>query len=400
MITKKSSNDEVLHHLKQMELMLLSEDEEAGLKKILSISDVLKAPSVEHWLEDGVFESQWLQDTDELMQNVQKKLRKNHVIKEHLAQCRGFVAYNILLSKLEDGNLDVMYQNGEWLFALFDDRKERVCWVNQRFNICFFNTPYERKFLDLIKDQSNFEVSKSWLFKRESWFYSSDLFEELNTLLSKTTFQEISKAKVKIEDDALDMVDDVQSLEVTGTLDSTTEVSITTEETMQKIDAHIESIGLDEQGEVVDSQEQEDFPPLQEEEFGLFGSSVKVAESQQVVLEETRVEENFEPFADTLNVNTEPKQSVTEDEVKVVEPVQQVQAPTPAPHREPSAAPAPTRVAGAAKPALFANRKRQPVAAVPAAAPAPAAKKGFASSVKVTEAPVEMEDNPFGSDDE
>lgn len=195
MINKQSSNDEVLHHLKQMELMLMSAEEEKGLRRILEIQDILGCPKVEHWLDDGIFSSSWLEGTNNLLTDVKNKLLKNFVIQEHLAQCRGFVAYNILLAKLENNDMVLMYQNGEWIFAFLNERKEQEAWVNQRFNSCFFNTSYEKKFLELVKETPRIEINRAWLFARETWFYTTDLFEELNVVFNKLTFEDIDKAK-------------------------------------------------------------------------------------------------------------------------------------------------------------------------------------------------------------
>lgn len=195
MINKQSSNDEVLHHLKQMELMLMSAEEEKGLRRILEIQDILSCPKVEHWLDDGIFSSSWLEGTNNLLTDVKNKLLKNFVIQEHLAQCRGFVAYNILLAKLENNDMVLMYQNGEWIFAFLNERKEQEAWVNQRFNSCFFNTSYEKKFLELVKETPRIEINRAWLFARETWFYTTDLFEELNIVFNKLTFEDIDKAK-------------------------------------------------------------------------------------------------------------------------------------------------------------------------------------------------------------
>lgn len=209
MINKQSSNDEVLHHLKQMELMLMTVDEEKGLNKILEIEEILGSPKVEYWIDDGVFTSSWLDDTQDLFSVVKKKLLKNHVIKEHLGQCRGFVAYNILLNKLENNDLLLMYQNGEWVFAFLNERKEQELWVNQRFNSCFFNTKYEKMFIDLIKELSTIQVDRAWLFQREKWFYTADLFEELNTVLSRLSFKDIGKVKVDSKIDEMPPLDEV-----------------------------------------------------------------------------------------------------------------------------------------------------------------------------------------------
>ena len=286
MITKKSSNDEVIHHLKQMELMLLTDEEERGLNKILEIENLIKAPDVAYWMEEGLASELWNNETKTLVDDVKKKILKDHIIKEHISQCKGFIAYHILLSKSQDATVEIVYQNGEWLFSVVNSRGEGVSWVNQRFNSYFFNTSYERKFIEIVKENHVIKIDKQWLFKREDWFYSSDLFVNLKELLKQTSFQEISKSQDKpiFEDDLPPLPEDV----VESGLSLNVQENIVVSSNVKIAEAML--VQMKEKNDVSDTSPisfiDEDLPPIPDEDYGLFGA----VKSEPVVLPSTIAE--------------------------------------------------------------------------------------------------------------
>ncbi len=458
MINKQSSNDEVLHHLKQMELMLMSAEEEKGLRRILEIQDILSCPKVEHWIDDGIFSSSWLDGTNGLLNDVKNKLLKNFVIQEHLAQCRGFIAYNILLAKLENNDMVLMYQNGEWVFAFLNERKEQEAWVNQRFNSCFFNTSYEKKFLELVKETPRIEINRAWIFARETWFYTTDLFEELNVVFNKLTFEDIDKAKPvslnvfeeempPLDEDevkatvetvstqesiqvevaasvalaqevvAMAVAQDVAVVDMITPIESAKPLSVPMPAPL-KSKAKIENSPFGEDDDVPFVPDEEEMPPLDEvNEFDLFHPVVTTNTQEQEVksgvqsfLVETQAEPIEVDFGFGENTSTgevleETPKEVLKSQVEIppvisnkgvsISPVPEKKAPQ---EKKPVAPPA----AATTKPkVVFGSRRSvtEPSGVAPAPAAVAPAKKGFSVSLGGKSVnPGIMNDSPFGED--
>lgn len=186
MINYGSSNEEILYHIQQMEMIILSDEEIFKIKKFLELKSFIDTEEMKAMIKEDLKDEKWIEDTKILIETARNKKEKNDVIQEHLENCRGFLIYKYLDKKCHNGYLEVVYQNKEWVFSEVDKKEERSRWMNQKFVKAFYNSTTEKKLYKLVGEGVVFKLDIDWLYKNRTLFYKDSVFEDLNfTLLKK-----------------------------------------------------------------------------------------------------------------------------------------------------------------------------------------------------------------------
>lgn len=186
MITYSSSHDDIVYHIQQMEMVLLSEEEFGYIKKFLELKSFIETDSMKAMISEDLKDEKWIEDTKILIDTALKKKDKYEIIKNHLDDCKGFLIYKHLDKKCKTCNLEVVYQNREWIFNEVDKKDEKSRWINQKFTKVFYNSSLEKKLVKLVGEGTIFNINTDWIYKNRTLFYKDSIFEELNlTLLKK-----------------------------------------------------------------------------------------------------------------------------------------------------------------------------------------------------------------------
>ena len=147
MINYNSNYDEVLHHLEQMKMILLSETESQQVKKITELQKFLDTPEMKAMIAEDLKDERWIEDTKVLVHTAKKRENKNHVIQEHLEQCKNFLIYKVLEKKCNNYNIEMAYQNKTWIFNEIEKNGEKSRWLNKKFMNLFIDSSIEKIFM-------------------------------------------------------------------------------------------------------------------------------------------------------------------------------------------------------------------------------------------------------------
>lgn len=187
MINYGSSHEEIIHHIQQMEMVLLSELELNNIKKFLELQSFIETDSMKAMVIEDLKDEKWIEDTKVLIETALRKKTKYEVISNHLEDCRGFLIYKHLDKKCKNCNLEVIFQNREWIFNEVDKKNEKSRWINQKFFKVLYNSAIERKLIKLVGSGTIFTIDVDWVYKNRSLFFKDNIFEDLNlTMLKKT----------------------------------------------------------------------------------------------------------------------------------------------------------------------------------------------------------------------
>lgn len=186
MINYSSSNEEIMHHMQQMEMVLLSQEEMTNIKKFLELKSFIETDSMKAMCIEDLKDEKWIEDTKILIATALQKKDKNEVISNHLDDCLGFLIYKHLDKKCKSCYLEVVFQNNEWIFNEVDKKEEKSRWINQKFFKLLYNSAIEKKLVKLVGTGTIFRIDIDWIYKNRQLFYKDSLFEDLNfTLLKK-----------------------------------------------------------------------------------------------------------------------------------------------------------------------------------------------------------------------
>ena len=184
MINYNSTFDEVLHHLEQMQMILLSEKESQQVKKITELQKFLDTPEMKSMIAEDLKDEKWIEDTKILVQTAKKRENKNQVIQEHIEQCKNFLIYKILDKKCRNYNLEMAYQNKNWIFNEIEKNGEKSRWLNKKFMNLFTDSSIEKIFMKQ-SESAIFSINTDWLQKNRDLLFTDKLFENLNFIVLK-----------------------------------------------------------------------------------------------------------------------------------------------------------------------------------------------------------------------
>ena len=185
MINYGSSHDEIVYHIQQMEMVLLSDEEMIHIKKFLELKSFIETDSMKAMISEDLKDEKWIEDTKVLIDTALKKRDKHEIIKNHLDDCKGFLIYKHLDKKCKNCHLEVVYQNRDWIFNEVDKREEKSRWINQKFAKVFYNSSVEKKLSKLVGEGTLFKIDIDWIYKNRTLFYRDSIFEDLNFVLLK-----------------------------------------------------------------------------------------------------------------------------------------------------------------------------------------------------------------------
>ena len=186
MINYNSTQDEIHHHMQQMQTIILSEKENQQIKKIMELQSFLNTPEMRAMIGEDLKDERWVDDTKVLIATAQRKHGKNKIIVEHLSQCHNLLIYKILEKKCHQFNLEVVYQNRELVFNDVDSKGERARWINNKLMRLLTNSSIEKILIKESAITMPLPINLKWLYSNRDSFFTEDLFENLNfTLLKK-----------------------------------------------------------------------------------------------------------------------------------------------------------------------------------------------------------------------
>lgn len=178
MLHQKSTPDEAIHHIEQMELLLLTNEEKQRLNQIMSLDYLLKDAAIHDLIAQDLKDKKWIKDTQVLIKTCYAKIEKNLIAQHHITECHNFIVFRFLEDKLMTCDIEVSKQIGSWIFNEINRRGDKTRWISQKFMRNFDKSNISQLFECQLSSPSLL-LDLSWLNKHREMFFSDDIFLDL-----------------------------------------------------------------------------------------------------------------------------------------------------------------------------------------------------------------------------
>lgn len=185
MLQLKSKPKEIEYYLQQVEMLAMSPEEIQKINKIMALKELIADPDVKALIEEDLKDENWIEATNLLLNNCNKKQAKSLVLQEHIRQCKNFMAFRYIEDKLLYSNAVIVDMNIDQVtFKEIDSSGSESAWVNTKF-IKVFEESDLPSILSSATDNSTFTIDREWLYKNKTTIYSDDIFEDIDFLLKR-----------------------------------------------------------------------------------------------------------------------------------------------------------------------------------------------------------------------
>lgn len=180
MLHYKSKPEEILYHIEQMEMLLMSEKDRLNIAKILALENILKDQSLKVLIAEDLQDEDWIEDTQILVDTCYKKMERDLISQEHIDECRNFMVYRYLEEKCGTCSIEITKSITGWIFNEYDKHGGKSRWVSQKFVRAFDMSKMPRKLEPLLQEEPFLNIDLAWIQKRRDELYSQDIFLEIN----------------------------------------------------------------------------------------------------------------------------------------------------------------------------------------------------------------------------
>lgn len=179
MLNHKSTPDEIIHHIEQLQMLLLNKDEINKINQIMALEHLIKNDDIKSLIAEDLKDNKWIEDTRVLITTCYNKIEKNMIVQNHITDCFNFVVYRFLEDKLSNCNLEITKQIGSWVFNEIDKKGEKNRWVSQKF-LRNFERSHVDKVFETQMEGNLLSISLTWCYNNKEKFFSEEIFKSLN----------------------------------------------------------------------------------------------------------------------------------------------------------------------------------------------------------------------------
>jgi len=185
MLQLKSKPKEIEYYLQQVEMLAMSPEESLKINKIMALKELIADPDIKELIEEDLKDENWIEATNLLLNNCNKRQAKSIVLQEHIRQCKNFMVFRYMEDKLLYANGIIVYLDVDQVtFKEIDSSGNEASWVNTKF-IKVFEESDLPGILASVSEQSTFTIDREWLYKNKTTIYSDDIFEDIDFLLKR-----------------------------------------------------------------------------------------------------------------------------------------------------------------------------------------------------------------------
>lgn len=203
MLTKQSSPVDIEYHVEQMKILRISEKEVDVIQKVLQLESIVADKSVSKFIDKELGDESWNYETQTLINACKKKLEKDVVINNHIKECYNFMIFRYMEEKMGNFPTIVVSKEGnhkgyKWIFTCHSRHEgdDPVRWANMKLTKAMENSTSPALFEMMQDDNEEVVINEKWLIDNKQSFYSSDIFEDTNTLLLKKERERVSSTLV------------------------------------------------------------------------------------------------------------------------------------------------------------------------------------------------------------
>lgn len=195
MLHSKSKPDDILHYIKQMEMLLLSDKEKNQISQIMSLENLIKDDAIKDLIEEDLANESWISGTQLLINACCQKVEKALIVQKHINECKNFMVYRFLEDKAYTVELEIYKQISGWNFNEIDKHGEKNKWVSQKFIRAFDSSSLHKVFEEYLKETNILHIDLKWLHTNRKIFFSENIFTDLNIQLKKVLSNKLIEAE-------------------------------------------------------------------------------------------------------------------------------------------------------------------------------------------------------------
>lgn len=182
MLQQKSKIKEIEYHIQQVEMLSMNPEEEEKISKIIALQGLIENDAVKELIAEDLKDESWLEATQILIKTCNKRMLKSEVLREHVKQCKNFMVFRYIEDKLLYSK-EVIVTNKPWNFQEVNTNNEKSEWINSKFTKAFMDSEIPLVLEELMKNELT--ISTEWLYKNKCYFFSEDIFEDIDFLIKK-----------------------------------------------------------------------------------------------------------------------------------------------------------------------------------------------------------------------
>lgn len=205
MLMKKSNPSDIEYHIEQMKVLLMSQAEEEILEQVLRLESFVENKNITSFIGKELGDESWNYDTQALLNSCKKKREKDLIIKNHIKECYHFMIFRYLEEKISNFPEIVVSKEGnhksyKWIFTCHSRHEgdEPVRWANMKLNKAMELSNIKALFEMMQDDREQVIINEKWLISNSQSFYSSDIFEDTNTIIRRKENEKMNAQLVTV----------------------------------------------------------------------------------------------------------------------------------------------------------------------------------------------------------
>lgn len=182
MLQQKSKIKEIEYHIQQVEMLSMNQQEEEKLSKIIALQTLIENDDIKELIAEDLKDESWLEATQILIKTCNKRMLKSEVLIEHVKQCKNFMVFRYIEDKLLYSK-EIIVTKKPWSFQEVSASNEKSEWINSKFSKAFMDSEIPLVLDELMKEELT--INTEWLYKNKCYFFSEDIFEDIDFLIKK-----------------------------------------------------------------------------------------------------------------------------------------------------------------------------------------------------------------------
>lgn len=221
MLTKQSSPVDIEYHIEQMKVLLISDEESKTLDEILVLEKLASNQKIKSFIDKELNNESWSYDTQLIINACKKKKEKNLIIINHIKECYNFMIFRSLEDKISNFPKIIISKEGnhksfKWIFICHSKHEgdDPVRWANAKLNKALEGSTATAMFEILKDNNEQILVTDKWLNSNKSSFYSSDIFEDTNSLIVKKERERLKLQLIAFNPVSIQQINHVDNIEI------------------------------------------------------------------------------------------------------------------------------------------------------------------------------------------
>lgn len=178
MLKQSASMDEISHRISQLESLLLSKEDIDGIRKIMSLSELVRNGFVKTLIAEDLHDGRWIEDTEILIGTCVRRMEKYEEIKKSLSWHKGLLAFKMLDERVRKSELEFFFNEGD--LNINESRRDgtKVKVASKRLGDALRGCGADLLIGEEAKKSGSLKVDGKWLASNKGFFFEEEISSE------------------------------------------------------------------------------------------------------------------------------------------------------------------------------------------------------------------------------